>query len=173
MIWSYVLAFCRVAIGLVFLFSGMGKLRDLSHFQRTITHFRLLSAPMSSPISLLFVSAEVAVVLLVALGGRFLLPGFLLALLLLLIFVGALISVLVRQIQTPCNCFGNNEKPVTQADIWRDIAFLLCALGGSVSASGRMGLEQLELLMWLLIGGMAIIFVLTASFLDDIVQLFS
>ncbi|HZU71057.1 MAG TPA: MauE/DoxX family redox-associated membrane protein [Ktedonobacteraceae bacterium] len=172
MIWSYVLAFCRVAIGLVFLFSGMGKLRDLSQFQRTITNFRLLPAQMSYPTSLLFVSAEVAVVLLIALGGKFLLPGFLLALLLLLIFVGAIISVITRQIQTPCNCFGSNEKPVTQADIWRDTAFLLCAFGGSVLTLGRIGLEQLELLMWLLIGGMAIIFVLTVGFLDDIVQLF-
>jgi len=171
MIWSYVLAFCRVAIGLLFLFSGMGKLRDLSQFQQTITNFRLLPAQMSYPTSLLFVSAEVAVVPLVALGGRFLLPGFLLALLLLLIFVGALISVLLRKIQTPCNCFGSNEKSVTQADIWRDTVFLLCALGGSVLTLGRMGREQLELLTWLLIAGMAIIFVLTASFLDDIVQL--
>lgn len=172
MIWSYVLAFCRVAIGLVFLFSGVGKLRDLPQFQQTIANFRLLPAPMSYPTSLLFVGAEVAVVLLVALGGRFLLPGFLLALVLLLIFGAALISVLVRQIQTPCNCFGSNEKSVTQADIWRDAAFVLCALGGSVLIIGRMGLEQLELLTWLLIGGMAIIFVLTTSFLDDIVQLF-
>lgn len=173
MIWSYVLAFCRVAVGLVFLFSGVGKLRDLPQFQQTITSFRLLPARMSYPISLSFVGAEVAVVLLVALGGGFLLPGFLLALILLLIFGGALISVLVRQIQTSCNCFGSNEKPVTQADIWRDAAFVLCALGGSVLTLGRTGLEQLEVLTWLLIGAMAIIFVLTASFLDDIVQLFS
>jgi hypothetical protein len=127
---------------------------------------------MIRPTSLLFVGAEVAIVLLVALGGRFLLPGFLLALTLLLIFGGALISVLARQIHTPCNCFGSNEKSVIQADVWRDAAFALCALGGSVLTLGRMGLEQLEVLVWLLISGMAIIFVLTASFLDDIVQLF-
>ena len=89
-----------------------------------------------------------------------------------LIFGGALISVLMRQIQTSCNCFGSSEKPVTQADIWRNAAFALCALSGSALTIGRMGLEQLELLTWLLIGGMAIIFVLTATFLDDIIQLF-
>lgn len=172
MIWSYILAFCRVAIGLVFLFSSVGKLRNISQFQQTITNFRLLPARMSYPTTLCFVSAEVAVVLLVASGGSLLLPGFLLALILMLIFGGALISVLMRQIQTSCNCFGSSEKPVTQADIWRNAAFALCALGGSALTIGRMGLEQLELLTWLLIGGMAIIFVLTATFLDDIIQLF-
>ena len=172
MIWLYGLTFCRVVIELVFLFSSVGKLRNISQFQQTITNFRLLPARMSRPTSLLFVGAEVAVVLLVALGGRFLPPGFLLAIILLLIFSGALISVLARQIQTSCNCFGSNERPVTQADIWRNAVFVLCALGGSSLTLGRISPEGLELVTWLLIGGIAIIFVLTASFLGDIVQLF-
>lgn len=172
MIWLYALAFFRAVIGLVFLISSAGKLRDISQFQQTITRFRLLPARMSPPTSLLFIGAEIAVVLLVVLDGRFLFPGFLLAIILLLIFSGVLISILARQIQTSCNCFGSNEKPVTQADIWRDAAFVLCALGGGVLTLGRVGLEQPELLMWFPIGGIAIIFVLIASFLGDIVQLF-
>jgi hypothetical protein len=127
---------------------------------------------MSRPTSLLFVGAEIAVVLLVVLGGRFLFPGFMLAIILLLIFSGALISLFARQIQTSCNCFGSNEKLATQVDLWRDAAFVLCALGGGVLALGRAGLEQPKLLIWFPISGITILFVLTASFLGDIVQLF-
>jgi uncharacterized membrane protein YphA (DoxX/SURF4 family) len=171
MIWVYALAFCRVVIGLVFLFSSVGKLRNIPQFQQTIINFHLLPANMSRLAALLFVTAECIVVLLMVPGGEFRLPGFLLALLLLLLFSGALISVLVRQIHTSCNCFGNSEKSVTQADIWRNAVFILCAMEGSFLTLGRSGPEQLEVLVWLLIGGIALIFVLMASFLDDIVQL--
>src|SRR5579875_2803242 len=97
MIWSYILAFCRVAIGLVFLFSAVGKLRDLSQFQQTITNFRPLPVLLSRPTSLLFASTDVTILVLCARGCICILPVFLLALLLLLIYAGALMPVRMRQ----------------------------------------------------------------------------
>ena len=111
------------------------------------------------------------VLVLFVLGGKLLLPGLLLALLLLLTFSGALISVLARRIQTSCNCFGSGEKQVTQVDIWRNAVLVLCTCGGCILA--LQGTEQWQpgVFTWLLIGGVATVFVLIASSFDDIVRL--
>jgi uncharacterized membrane protein YphA (DoxX/SURF4 family) len=172
MIWSSILVFCRVAIGLVFLLSSGSKVRNVSQFQQTITRFRLLPERLSPVISLVGIVAEMTVVLLLVVGGRLLLIGFLLATILLLIFCAALASVLARSIQTSCNCFGTSEKPVTKADIYRNITFILCSLIGFVLITQVMRSEQIEPGMWLLSGVMAAIAVMTTLSLDDIMQLF-
>src|SRR5690348_3348391 len=122
----YLLAFCRVVIGLVFAISSLGKARDLAQFQEAIAGFRLLSRRMSNLAAFLFLGGECTVVALMVIGGPFLFPGFALAILLLLLFCTALASVLIRRIQTACNCFGSTRKPVTRVDIWRNLGFLLC-----------------------------------------------
>src|SRR5579859_188906 len=114
----YLLTFCRVAVGLVFAVSSASKLFTLSQFQQTIAHFGLLPNRLHGIAALLFLSGEIGVVALVALGGQWLFSGFVLALVLFLVFCGALASVVVRKIQTPCNCFGASAKPVTPMDIW-------------------------------------------------------
>lgn len=71
--------------------------------------------------ALFFLSGEFAVVVLLFMGGQLLPLAFGLALLLLAAFTVALVSVLVRHIQTTCNCFGNSQKPVTYSDVWRNV----------------------------------------------------
>lgn len=172
MIWLSILVFCRVAIGLVFLLSSGSKVRNVSQFQQTITRFRLFPKRLSPVISLGGIVAEMAVVLLLVIGGRLLLIGFLLATLLLLIFCAALASVLARSIQTSCNCFGINEKPVSRADIYRNIIFILCSLTGSVLITQGTRSEPIEPVMWLLSGVMAVVVVMTTISLDNIMRLF-
>jgi len=120
-----------------------------------------------------FLCSEFAVVLLVTIGGPLLLSGFARATLLLLIFCGALASVLARRLQTACNCFGSSEKNVSSADIWRNLGFILCASVGcgaltwtrdaSISPGG---------IEWLLASLGALVFVLIWIQLGEIVQLF-
>src|SRR5260370_37238522 len=98
----YILAFCRVAIGMVFAISSFSKARDIAQFQQAIVGFHLLSQRLSNLAALLFLGGEIAVVLLLLIGGPLLLPGFALALLLLLMFCAALASVLIRKLHTPC-----------------------------------------------------------------------
>lgn len=169
----YLLAFCRVAIGLVFAISSIGKIRDIARFQQTIWEFRVLSRGVSNLAALLFLGGEMAVVLLLLLGGAFLLPGFVLAILLLLLFCGALASVLGRNLSLSCNCFGASQKPVTVMDIWRNLGFLLSAVGGCallVWTQGRQ--ESLGGVEWLLIGFGAAAFVLIWIQVEEIAHLF-
>ncbi len=168
----YLLAFCRVAIGLVFVLSSFSKVRNIAQFQQAVFDFHLFSRRLSTLAALLFLGGEFAVVLLIAIGGPLLLPGFALAILLLCIFCVALVSVLVRKLHTSCNCFGVSEKPVTAADLWRNVGFLLCAGGGcEAEIWTRGGQGGLEWIAWLLIALGAGVFVMLWIQLGEIVQL--
>lgn len=168
----YVMAFCRVAIGLVFAISSLSKARHIAQFQQAVFGFHLLSRRLSNLAALLFLGGECVVVLLVAIGGPFLLAGFALALLLLLIFCAALASVLMRRLQTSCNCFGSSKKPVTPVDIWRNIGFLLCAGGGCEALIWTRGAqESLAGIAWFFIALGAGAFVVIWIQLGEIVQL--
>ena len=169
----YLLAFCRVALGLVFLVSSLSKVRDLAQFQHTIRAFHLLPPALSGIAAILFLGGEAMVVVLLIIGGPLLLPGFVLGGSLLLVFSLALVSVLVRKIQTPCHCFGTRTKVTSPVDVWRNSAFILCALGGCVTLIGiKLSSLSLSLFEWVLTGLGALVFVVIWIELGEIVQLF-
>lgn len=172
MVAWYILAFCRVVTGLVFAFSSLSKACDLARFREALLRFELLPRSLSGLAALLFLAGECGVVFFLLIGGSFLLSGFLLAALLLLVFCAALASVLVRKLQIPCHCFGSSQKPVTILDIWRNLGFLLCATAGCVLQSWTQGRwERLGGIEWLMIGLGAGAFVLIWVALGEIAQL--
>lgn len=126
----YLLAFCRITIGLIFAYSFLMKIRDVNQFAQTIANFKLVPLRWGRPLALLFLSGEAAVVVLLVIGEQLLSLAFGLALILLAVFTAVLVSVLVRDIQTTCNCFGNSQKIVTYTDVWRNAGFIGCALLG-------------------------------------------
>lgn len=168
----YLLAFCRVATGLVFAISSVSKVRTLAQFQQAIFNFHFFSRWLSNLAALLFLGGELAVMLLMILGGPLLLPGFALAIVLLCIFCVALASVLIRKLHTSCNCFGVSEKPVAVADIWRNVGFLLCAGGGCEALIWMRGEQgSLAWMAWLFIVLGAAVFVVIWIQLGEIAHL--
>src|SRR5579859_4170717 len=104
-------------------------------------------------------------------GGPLLLSGFTIALLLLLVFSGALASVIIQGQRLSCNCFGSSEQSITWLDLWRNAGFLLCAalgLGVLVWQPGAQanvdGIEGMILFLG------AMVFVLVWTHLRDIVS---
>jgi Methylamine utilisation protein MauE len=169
----YLLAYCRLLVGILFAVSFAGKALNISTFEQTITSFRLLPKRMIRATALTLLAAELLVVALVAIGGRYLNFGLALAILLLVIFSGVLVSVMVRGILTSCNCFGPTDKPVSWYDVWRNVALLGCALLG-LGILSTSGAEQrvLGFVEWFIVGlAMAISVALWAS-LGHIVKLF-
>src|SRR5579885_845280 len=157
----YLLTFCRVAVGFVFAVSSGGKVLKIQEFQRAILRFRLLPARLTAPAAFWFLCSEIAVVLLMIVGGPLLLPGFALALLLLTLFSGALLSVLARGISTSCNCFGPDQREVSFADLWRNLGFFLCALGGCTIVVWVQKIrEELNVIEWILTTVAAVVFVM-------------
>ena len=169
----YLLAFCRVVIGLVFAASFWGKIADIGAFERTITRFGILPERGSRSAALVLLGGEVVVVALVARGGPFLIHGFALAALLLLAFSGVLVSALARDSRISCNCFGPGMKPISTADLWRNIALGACALGGCVLL-GLSGGEHgdLSTANWALVGLTSALYVTACMHLGEILQLF-
>jgi Methylamine utilisation protein MauE len=172
MMISAVLIFCRMVIGLVFGIAFLSKVTHFPAFTRAITHFELLPEAFSRGTATLFVGGELVVVLLIALGGPLLEPGFLVGACLLLLFTCALISVLLRKMETSCSCFGPTQKSVSTTDVWRNAVLITCALLGCVAAASNAGQEYPGLSMWVLLGLGATIFVAFWLHLHEIIQLF-
>jgi hypothetical protein len=169
---SYILTFCRIAIGLVFALSFIGKIRNVRQFEQTVRDFAILPRRFSKIAALLFLCGEFAVVVLVTLGNSFLFAGFALAACLLLIFSIALASVLARNMRTSCNCFGSTTKQVSPFDVWRNAGFILCALGGCGLLTASKGAQtSLGLVEVSLVGLGAAVFVAVWTQLSEITQL--
>lgn len=131
MIETSISIFVRMVIGLVFFFSLIAKVHAFASFQSTINKFKIL--PESASIFLAFFSVvgEFVVTLAMILGGQLLPWGFALAAFMLFIFSIALTSVIIRKIDTPCNCFGSSENDqVSFYEIVRNACFVLCAVVG-------------------------------------------
>lgn len=168
----YLLAFCRVVMGLVFLVSSIGKARDLDLFRQTIRTFHILPPALSGVGAIAFICGEFAVVAVIVIGGPLLMPGFLLAAGLLVLFSIALVSVLLRRIRTSCNCFGTSAKAVSPFDVWRNVGFILCALVGGALTWTKDTQENLSLPGWMLSGLGAVVFVVIWLQLREIAQFF-
>ncbi len=84
---AYIQMFCRSVVLLVFIISFASKVSRIATFQQTITSFALLPRRFSRSAAYLFLLAEALVAMLVLLGGPLLLPGYLLASALLLLFL--------------------------------------------------------------------------------------
>ena len=164
--------FCRSVVVLVFVVSFASKVPHVATFQQTITDFALLPRRFSRYAASLFLLAEALVVLLVTVGGVVLLPGYLLATALLLLFCAGLLSVLIRRISTTCSCFGPTTTPVTSIDIVRNTGFILCSFGGCVTLSGPAHINTLDFAAWMLSGLCALIFVSIWTQLGEIVRFF-
>ncbi len=170
---SYILAFCRVATGLVFAWSFLGKIQNIPSFVQTINRFNLLPKVLYWPVTVIFLGGEVTVLGTMILGGKLLLWGFLLAGLLLILFSIALIFVLIRKIQTPCNCFGSSQRTVSIFDIVRNTTLIVFSLGAySLSVINTENLLVLSWSDWVLTIIIATIFVMILVQLREIVQLF-
>lgn len=132
MLIIYTLLFFRVVMGLIFTISVIGKLRSMRQFISTLESIRFFQRRWLNIIASIVIFVEFMVVWFMIMGGDWLMIGFGTAALLLAVFSAALVSVLVRGIQVPCNCFGTSNKTVSSVSVWRNIALLLFACCGFV-----------------------------------------
>ncbi|MEM8532666.1 MAG: MauE/DoxX family redox-associated membrane protein [Chloroflexota bacterium] len=125
---AFLLAFCQVVVGCVFAVSSFAKVKDFSSYLTAVGAFRLIPKSLAGIGAVFFLVCEILVVVLL-----FIWPiiAFSLAAILLLLFSVALTTVLLRGIQTTCNCFGSSSHPVSYTDLIRNVGLLLCAGGGA------------------------------------------
>jgi Methylamine utilisation protein MauE len=165
---SYILMFVRMFILFAFAASFLGKVGDIRGFQETIVDFQLLSTYKSKIIALMFLSAELLTSLMMLIGGDMLILGFLLAIILLIIFSIALISALKRKVRVNCNCFGQNNQRISIYDTIRNLLLILSNFVGIwayMNASLRLSWEEV-----ILVSCIAACFVVLVTNLSDIVE---
>ncbi len=167
--YIYLLAFCKITLGLLFLISFLSKLNSFSQYVATVRDFQLLPKSFTRLAAVLVLISELLIVLFL-----FKWPGiaFCLASILLVIFSAAFASVLVRNIQTTCNCFGTSQHPISQVDLLRNFGFLLCSCGGGWLATKPEIPVSLAPLQLGIIGLIAFVFVLLWAQLGEIYRLF-
>ena len=154
----YFLAFCRIALALMFLISAIGKLHDVQAFAEAIGNFNILPSQFNSIAAVGFIGGELTVVLTLSIGGVLTSIGFFVAASLLIIFSVALASALAKQMAIACNCFGASKAPISLYDLCRNGIFVLCALMGYISQQSLRDAGNLTILELILLGLIAATF---------------
>ena len=134
---------CRLIVGGVFIYASIDKLLHPAAFAEVIHHYRIL------PISLLHFFAHLLPVL-ELLTGAALVLGFkqrgaaLLAGVLTIIFMAAITSALIRNLDISCGCFNTDGGHAVGLDLlWRDGILLALCLPPLLVGDRRWGLDWL------------------------------
>lgn len=168
----YLLVFSQLAIVFIFTLSSVNKWRDFGEFVQAVENFQILPSSQAKPTAKIFVISELMILIMMILGGQFLLLGFFLALMLLVVFTTGLISILVRKIPTSCHCFVTTTELVTIYTVWRNMGFIVCVLAGLCSLFIQPTISSnLNMIEQWLLGMMAITFVVVCSYVGEIVGL--
>jgi hypothetical protein len=124
---AYLEVVCRCVIGLTFAVSAGSKVagsRAFGEFVDMLRATRLISDALLRPVAVVIVLAETAVAVALAIGAPI---GFLIAGLLLAIFIGG-VAVLVRgETAVRCRCFGPARSRLGYPDLVRNGVLLVIA----------------------------------------------
>jgi uncharacterized membrane protein YphA (DoxX/SURF4 family) len=132
----------RVVLGGIFVVAGASKVGHAAEFAQQIAAFRLLPQPVIAPMALVLPFFEIL------LGGYLVLGLFTrvagwVAVLLLLVFDGAIASAVVRGMTLNCGCFGTNDTTVTTwTEVARDAIFVLLAVLVALRPPGMLALDR-------------------------------
>lgn len=116
---------CRLLLGATFAYAGWIKMQDVTGFAGEIAAYQILPYQWNFLVaaSLPYVEFVAGVLLLI---NRRVRPAALLLALLLLVFLGALGSVIARGLEIDCGCFGEVAASQSTA-FWRDLVLLTLA----------------------------------------------
>ena len=109
----------------LFAFAFVTKVKNPVELERTIRKFNLLKPRFIPAVSRLILAMECVISLLLIFN--YLVIGFVLSFLLLLLFSAVLVAVLSSGKTTACNCFGSQSAPISAWTLGRNGLLLLSA----------------------------------------------
>lgn len=119
--------FCRLVIGVVFIWSGLLKIIDPIGFARDILNYRLFSEKWALWIAIILPWLELLIGLLLIIGILRIGSSFL-AFSLFSMFIVLIIVTIIRGINTNCGCFGDFSHKVGISLLFTDLLFWIGAL---------------------------------------------
>ncbi|MBK7187303.1 MAG: DoxX family membrane protein [bacterium] len=133
---------CRLVVGGVFIWASLDKLAHPAEFAKAIHHYRIVPYALLHPAALLLpmVEAVAGVALVIGWQRR----GAALACAgMLLVFLVAIGSALVRGLDISCGCFNTDGGHAVGLDLfWRDLLLLIACLPPLLAARGGFGLDR-------------------------------
>ena len=120
----------RLALGALFLWAAMGKIGDLNAFAGDVHNFRILPLWIENvfAMTLPWVELVAALALVLNLAPR---AATLILASMLLVFLVAIVSAIVRNLDIACGCFGTHDASTTGwTTLARDVGFLALAFLG-------------------------------------------
>lgn len=144
---GYGLLGLRVVLGALFVAAGVLKLRDPQAFSESVKAFKLVEAShLRVMLAFAIPWAEVIAGALLVLGAWTRGAALVLAVML-AGFVGGIVSVIARDMNVTCGCFGKYEWPCVGAigvcHVVRNAVLLAMALGVAALGGGACSLEGL------------------------------
>jgi uncharacterized membrane protein YphA (DoxX/SURF4 family) len=115
---------CRIVLGIVFVYASYHKIVRPDQFAESMGNYRILPYYLVNlfAITLPYVEALFGLFLILQLAT----PAAALGLnVLMVVFLGALISAVLRGIDTGCGCFSATAEAISPVQILRDIIFLI------------------------------------------------
>jgi uncharacterized membrane protein YphA (DoxX/SURF4 family) len=125
--WRYLL---RVVLAVAFIWAALAKIADIGAFAKDIHNFRMVPLAFENVFAMALpwieLVAGVALVLNIApKSGMIVLGG------LLVVFLIAIVSAIVRDLDIACGCFGTSDASRTGwVTLFRDVGFIAVAILG-------------------------------------------
>ncbi len=119
---------CRLVVGGIFVYASLDKLAHPQAFAEAINHYRILPYPLLNGAALLLPMVEfivgAALILGLARRGAALIAG-----ILTIVFIGAIASAMIQNLDISCGCFNTDGgHGVGLSLLWRDLILLLLCL---------------------------------------------
>ena len=133
---------CRLAVGGIFVYASVDKLAHPQAFAEAINYYRILPYPLLHPSAHFLPVVELVVgsSLILGLGRR---GAALLAGIMTVIFMAAITSALIRNLDISCGCFNTDGGHSVGLDLlWRDTILLLLCLPPLLARSPGFGLDR-------------------------------
>jgi len=102
---KYLLFFLRILLGSLFIYSAVTKIVDTSYFVKSIENYKLLPSESLNIIAMIIPALELIVGVFLLLGV-FVKESALVGSILMIIFILAVATALVRGLDIDCGCFG-------------------------------------------------------------------
>lgn len=164
----YLAEACRLYVLLVLVVAAAGKAAAIRDFEETVADLFGVAGRWARIAAFAVVAAEALVALLLLAGGDPARAGMAAALALFVLFTAAILVALIQRRQIACNCFGGRGHPISAHDLVRNGALIAaCGVYLRYAAAGH----SLDAATWILLFGIALIWMLVSIHLNEITSL--
>lgn len=119
---SYLLFFCRIALGFLFIYAGAEKISDPSGFSTSISNYKLLPVYMVNFFAITMPWIEIVAGILLVFGISVKENAFIINAML-IVFIVAISISLARGLSIDCGCFGKGNQIGIQKLIENSLMF--------------------------------------------------